>query len=69
MEQQFISALCAADPKLGLRRDIAKIWNVIEKDPMEATTTIVVVEGCVSIISPSPMVSGGPKGDTIGQPV
>ena len=45
LEEQFISDLYAADLKLGLRRDMAKVWSMSDEDPMEAAATIVVVEG------------------------
>ena len=45
MEEQFISSMYAADLKLGLRRDMEKVWSVSDKDPMMAAATIVVVEG------------------------
>ena len=45
LEEQFVSDLHAADLKLGLRRNMAKVWSVSDDDPMEASATIVVVEG------------------------
>ena len=42
LEEQFTSSLYAADPKLGLCRDLAKVWNVSDEDPVAATTTIAV---------------------------
>ena len=45
LEEQFMSDLYAADLKLGMRRDMAKVWSVRDEDPMEAAATIVVVEG------------------------
>ena len=45
LEEQFTSSLYAADLKLGLRRDMAKVWSVSNEEPLEATATIVLVEG------------------------
>ena len=45
LEEQFVSDIYAADLKLGLCRDMAKVWSVREEDPMEAAATIVAMEG------------------------
>ena len=65
LDEQYISALYDADVKLGLRRDVVKVWNVSEEDPIEAAATIEGVEGWFFAISSSSRVSGGPRRTTI----
>ena len=45
LEEQLVNELYEADLKLGLRRDMAKVWSVSDEDPIEAAATIVLVEG------------------------
>ena len=45
LEEQFFNDLYDTDLKLGLRRDMTKVWSISDEDPKEAAATIVLVDG------------------------